>query len=119
MDVWKKLIELKTVSGHKLINDVGSRFFDWNGKLYQSDIVSACIRPKAKAVDKLIAKHISEDEQEFKTNPNRGIRFLLEGPLGDIYLRFYFRNGQQLVAPYVDIIHLGKNLMRMICLKIP
>ncbi len=158
----KKLANPQTMSTYKMITDVGSGFYDWNGDLYKSDIVRACIRPKAKAIGKLLAKHIRDNEQGFQTNPNRNIRFLLEepnplmtgqvfqekmavqlelnnnafalikrdeetydptevypipatsvemleGPLGDIYLRFNFRNGKQLIAPYVDIIHLRQD----------
>ncbi|SDO79492.1 phage portal protein, HK97 family [Halobacillus aidingensis] len=158
----KKLTNPQTKSTYKMITDVGEGFYDWNGDLYKSDIVRACIRPKAKAIGKLLAKHIRDNDQGFQTNPNRNIRFLLEepnplmtgqvfqekmavqlelnnnafalikrdeetfdpievypvpatsvemleGPLGDIYLRFYFRNGKQLIAPYVDIIHLRQD----------
>lgn len=37
---------------------------------------------------------------------------MLEGPLGDIYLRFYFADGKQQVIPYVDIIHLRQDFNR-------
>ncbi|HDR4478347.1 TPA: phage portal protein, partial [Bacillus thuringiensis] len=40
----------------------------------------ACIRPKAKAVGKLIAKHIRDNTNEFKVNPEPYIRFILEEP---------------------------------------
>lgn len=63
----------------KLINDKGSGFFNWEGKLYKSDIIRAAIRPKAKAIGKLTAKHI-RDSAEFKVNPDVNIRFLLEEP---------------------------------------
>ncbi|MEC2571451.1 phage portal protein, partial [Bacillus cereus] len=48
--------------------------------IYQSDIIRACIRPKAKAVGKLIAKHIRDNANEFKVNPEPYIRFILEEP---------------------------------------
>ncbi|MCM3444373.1 phage portal protein [Metabacillus halosaccharovorans] len=151
----------KTTTRFELINDVGNGFYDWSGNLYQNDIVRACIRPKAKATGKLIAKHILQNGNEFKVNPNVNIRFLLEEPnplmtgqmfqekmavqlelnnnafayikrnelgipteiypipcttvdvlegsLGDVYLKFYFRNGKQMTVPYADIIHLRKD----------
>lgn len=34
---------------------------------------------------------------------------MLEGPYGDIYLKFYFMDGKEFVAPYVDIIHLRQD----------
>lgn len=147
-------------SSMRLITDGGGGFYQWNGKLYQSDMIRACIRPKSKAIGKLIAKHIRSSENEFKTNPDVGIRFLLEDPNPlmsgqvmqekvatqlelnnnafilikkdamnqpielypvpaiqvdmyngnhDIYLRFYFENGQQMTVPYTDVIHLRQD----------
>ena len=147
---------------YKLINDMGEGFFKWDGQIYKSDIVRACIRPKARAIGKLVAQHIRDNENGFKTNPNTDIRFLLEepnplmsgqvfqekmatqlelnnnafalikrdpetyapieiypvpaitvdmleGPLGDMYLRFYFEDGKKMVVPYVDVIHLRQD----------
>lgn len=145
----------------ELINDVNEGFYAWNGHLYKSDIVRACIRPKAKAVGKLIAKHVRDNVSEFKVNPNINIRFLLEEPnplmtgqvlqeklvtqlalnnnafalikkdemntpyeiypipassvdvvegkMGDVFLKFYFRGGRQMTVPYSDIIHLRQD----------
>lgn len=59
----------------------GETFFSWNGKLYESDIVRACIRPKVKAVGKLAPKHIREDPKKgIAVNPEAYMRFLLEEP---------------------------------------
>lgn len=56
-------------------------YFSWDGKLYQSDIVRACIRPKVKAIGKLIGKHIRYDEGNIlKVNPDARLRFLLKEP---------------------------------------
>ncbi|OLN21897.1 phage portal protein [Domibacillus antri] len=150
-----------TTTRFEMINDNGGGFFSWNGDIYQSDIIRACIRPKAKAVGKLIAKHIRDNATEFKVNPDPYIRFILEEPnplmtgqmfqekmtvqlelnhnafayikrdelgyaseiypipcttvevvqgsQGDIFLKFYFRNGKQMTVPYTDIIHLRKD----------
>ena len=69
---------------YKMITDVGNGFYAWNGKLYQSDIVRACIKPKTKAIGKLVAKHVREtitDEgKKVDINPMPYIRFLLEEP---------------------------------------
>ncbi|PFC97172.1 phage portal protein [Bacillus cereus] len=144
-----------------MINDNGGGFFSWHGDIYQSDIIRACIRPKAKAVGKLIAKHIRDNGNEFKINPEPYIRFILEEPnplmtgqmfqekmaiqlelnhnafayikrddygyateiypipcttvevvegaYGDIFLKFYFKNGKQMTIPYADVIHLRKD----------
>ncbi|PEA33340.1 phage portal protein [Bacillus toyonensis] len=150
-----------TTTRFEMINDNGGGFFAWNGDIYQSDIIRACIRPKAKAVGKLIAKHIRDNSTEFKVNPDSYMRFLLEEPnplmtgqmfqekmavqlelnhnafayikrddfgypteiypipcttvevvegaQGDIFLKFYFKNGKLMTIPYTDIIHLRKD----------
>lgn len=84
MGLFEKMFGRKTETSQsnnrfKLINDKGSGFFSWDGKLYKSDIIRAAIRPKAKAIGKLTAKHIREGT-EFKVNPDVNIRFLLEEP---------------------------------------
>lgn len=67
-----------------MIQDYGNGFYAWNGKLYQSDIVRACIKPKTKAIGKCVAKHIREtvegDTTKIEVNPNVAIRFMLEEP---------------------------------------
>ena len=64
-----------------MITDKGNGYYSWNGKLYQSDIIRACIRPKAKAIGKLVAKHIRDNKSDgFSVNPETYIRFLLEEP---------------------------------------
>lgn len=71
-------------SVYKMIVDVGNGFYAWDGKLYQSDIVRACIKPKTKAIGKAVAKHIrttvKEGEKKVEINPNVSMRFLLEEP---------------------------------------
>lgn len=69
-----------------MVVDNGNGFYAWNGKVYQSDIVRACIRPKAKAVGKLVAKHLRNEYDKangkttLKVNPEPYMRFLLEEP---------------------------------------
>lgn len=59
----------------------GEQYYAWNGHLYESDIVRACIRPKVKAVGKLMAKHIRNDPKNgLTTNPDPYIRMMLEAP---------------------------------------
>lgn len=65
--------------------DTNSNLYTWGGKVYQSDIVRACINPKVKAIGKLCAKHIRESidnqgKRKIETNPEPWIRFLLEEP---------------------------------------
>ena len=67
----------------KMITDEGNGFYAWDGKLYQSDIVRSCIRPKTKAIGKAVAKHIrdtlNEDgSKDIAVNPMPYIKNLLE-----------------------------------------
>lgn len=69
----------------QMVTERGNGFYAWNGKIYQSDIVRACIRPKVKAVGKLVGKHIRKTLQadggtKLSVNPEAYIRFLLEEP---------------------------------------
>ena len=64
-----------------MVEDRGNGFYAWNGNLYKSDVVRACIRPKSKAIGKLIPQHLRNNQQEgFSINPEPYIRFLLEEP---------------------------------------
>ncbi len=66
----------------KLITDVGNGFYSWNGSLYRSDMIRAAIRPTVQAVGKAMAKHIREDKNGLKVNPEPYLRTLLEEPNG-------------------------------------
>ena len=67
-----------------MMTDRGNGFYAWDGKLFHSDIIRACIRPKVKAVGKLVGKHIREtvtaQGKNLTVNPDAYIRFLLEEP---------------------------------------
>lgn len=79
----KKLFnKSSSVVRYELIEDRGNGFYAFNGKLYKSDIVRACIRPQARAIGKLVPQHIRDDKvnNSFKVNPEAYIRFLLEEP---------------------------------------
>lgn len=74
-----------TISTYKLITNPGDGFFAYDGKLYKSDIVRSCIRPKAQAIGKIVGKHIRETinpdgTKTLKINPDVYMRFLLEEP---------------------------------------
>lgn len=74
----------KPYSGNvlKMVTLRNGQFFCFDGKLYESDIVRACIRPKVKAIGKLVGKHIRDDPKAggLKVNPDANIRFLLSEP---------------------------------------
>lgn len=66
----------------KMVTLRNGQFFCFDGKLYESDIVRACIRPKVKAIGKHVGKHIRDDPKAggLKVNPDANIRFLLSEP---------------------------------------
>lgn len=147
----------------RMVTSTGNGFYAWDGKLYNSDIVRACIKPQVKAIGKAVGKHIrstvtKEKESKIEVNPQPYIRFLLEEPnpymsgqmmqekvcaqlalngnafililkdingmpcelypvpcenvetkyteKGDLWLRFWYKNGKYGDFPYTDIIHL-------------
>ncbi len=70
-----------TKTRFEMIEDRGNGFYAWNGSIYKSDVVRACIRPKVKAIGKLIPQHIRDNTLEgFKVNPEPYIKFLYEEP---------------------------------------
>lgn len=88
MGVLKKLSGLfkrkKTVTGIEIMSDLGNGFYAWDGKLYQSDLIRACIRPKVRALGMLEAKHFREMEakggKDIKENPDVYMKMLLREP---------------------------------------
>lgn len=157
MGFFSKLKNAKKIDRIQMVTEERNGFYAWNGNLYKSDIIRACIRPKARAVGKLVAKHIRRDGEKISVNPEPYIKFLLEEPnpymtgqdmqekitnqlalnnnafilkiydefgypcelypipcvtaeafykKGELYLRFFYRNGKTGVFPYRDIIHI-------------
>jgi len=90
-----------------MITERGNGFYSWNGKLYYSDIVRSCIRPRAKAIGKLVAKHIRRDKDGIKVNPEPYIRFLLEEPNP-------FMSGQMLQEKVANQLSLNNNAFILI-----
>ncbi len=71
----------KSYSGFKLLSSNTSTFSNWDGNVYNNDIVRSCIRPKANAVGKLHPIHIRTDKNgERSTNPVPNIKYLLRFP---------------------------------------
>lgn len=73
-----------TVGRIQMVTETGEGYYVWDGKMYKSDIIRACIRPKTQAVGKIVGKHIRESvTKEGKTitvNPEPYIRYLLSEP---------------------------------------
>ncbi|AFO72139.1 phage portal protein [Clostridioides difficile] len=110
MNIFKSKKKNKEAPGKvmmELISDSGNGFYSWHGNLYKSDIVRSIIRPKAKAVGKMTAKHIRSNETEFKTNPEIYIKFLLENPNP-------FMSGQILQEKMVTQLELNSNAFAVI-----
>lgn len=144
----------------QMVTTWGENYYSWNRRLYDSDIVRSCLRPKVKAVGKLIGKHIRNGDGDLKVNPDANIRFLLSEPNphmtgqqfqekvatqlclnnnafiliirdengkpmqlypipcascetvyqgGELFLKFYYKNGKSGVFPYSQIIHLRQD----------
>jgi len=110
----RKTEKSKTV--YKMITDKGNGFYAWNGKLYQSDIVRACIKPRTKALGKCVAKHVRTTmvetadgiEKKVEINPLVNIRFLLEEPN-------QFMTGQMLQEKVANQLSLNGNAFILIC----
>lgn len=64
----------------RMVTDTGNSFTAWDGTIYNSDIVRSCVRPYAKAIGKLQAKHVRRFNGKVEVNPEPYIRFLLEEP---------------------------------------
>ena len=81
-DRFRKKNQGRVVANYKMITQDSGGFYGWDGRLYQSDIVRACIRPKARAVGKAAGKHIRKDPRtgDIVINPEAYMRFLLEEP---------------------------------------
>jgi HK97 family phage portal protein len=90
------------VTSYQMITENGHGFYAWNGRLYQSDIVRAAIRPKVRAIGKAVAKHVRQDPKGTKVNPDAYMRFLLEEPNS-------YMSGQQLQEKLATQLELNNN----------
>lgn len=63
-----------------MVSSMGNGFYAWNGNLYRSDIIRACLRPFYKAVGKLEPKQVRENANGMKVNPDAYVRVLLDEP---------------------------------------
>lgn len=92
----------------KMVTTYGEHYYRWDGKLYQSDIVRSCIRPKVKAIGKLVGKHIRDDpEKGLKVNPSANMRFLLSEPNP-------YMTGQQMQEKVANQLCLNNNAFILI-----
>lgn len=83
MNIFKKIFKNQksdTLTKYQLVTERGNGTYFWNGKIYESDIVRACIAPYVKAVGKLVGNHIFETNKDVRINPEPYIKVLLENP---------------------------------------
>lgn len=82
-NIFKRLFKnqkSETLAKYQLVTERGNGTFIWNGKIYESDIVRACLAPYVKAIGKLNGKHIFSGQKDLKVNPEPYIKILLENP---------------------------------------
>lgn len=92
----------------EMVTTYGEHYYAWNGNLYHSDIVRSCIRPKVKAIGKLVGKHIRDDpEKGLKVNPSANMRFLLSEPNP-------YMTGQQMQEKVANQLCLNNNAFILI-----
>ena len=82
--IWR-VFRAQQISRVDMVTQCGNSFFAWNGSVYRSDIVRACVAPRANAMSKLVAKHIRESiskdgEKTIAVNPDPGLRSILSEP---------------------------------------
>lgn len=70
----------KIVQTFKMLNDTTSKFYNWNGKLYDSNIIRTAIGTNALHTGKLNPKHIRQKEGEIEIFPSSNIERLLKRP---------------------------------------
>ena len=74
MGFWNRIVQKLSRQSFKMVQERGNGFYAWNGRLYHSDVVRACIRPKTKAIGKAVAKHIrttrTQEGERVEVNPD-------------------------------------------------
>lgn len=101
-DRFKKENKAVTVTRYEMMTDGGNGFYSFNGNIYQSDVVRSAIRPKSRAIGKAVGKHIRNNEQGLKVNPDAYMRFLLEEPNP-------YMSGQQFQEKMITHLELNNN----------
>lgn len=76
----KKEISTTNSKPYELISTANYTFSPYSGKIFDSDIVRAALRPKANAVGKLSPKHIRGEGASLKVNPDAKIKAVLKRP---------------------------------------
>lgn len=70
-----------TTPSYKMINELGNAITDWDGNLFDSDIIRGIIRPKVSSVGKMKPQHIRKGaDNKLKVNPEPYMVKLLREP---------------------------------------
>ena len=70
----------KVINTLKMLNSSDAIFYNWNGKMYDNNIIRTAIGTNGTHAGKLNPKHIRNDGVEIKVNPNSNISKLLKRP---------------------------------------
>lgn len=70
----------KVINTLKMLNSSDAIFYNWNGKMYDNNIIRTAIGTNGIHAGKLNPKHIRNDGVEIKVNPNSNISKLLKRP---------------------------------------
>lgn len=63
-----------------LTSDENDSYFNWDGNIYENDIIRSVIRAKAKAVAKTTAEHVRKSGDSTTINPDFYMKMLLKRP---------------------------------------
>lgn len=63
-----------------ITSDSDDSYFNWDGNVYENDIVRSVIRAKAKAVAKTTAEHVRKSGDNIAINPDFYMKMLLKRP---------------------------------------
>lgn len=92
----------------EMVTTYGEHYYSWNGKLYESDIVRACIRPNVTAIGKLMGKHIRDDAKTgIAVNQAPYLREILQRPNPHMTM-------QQLLERMATQLYLNNNAFALI-----
>lgn len=70
----------KVVKAFKMLNDAGATFYNWNGRIYDNNVIRTAVGTNGIHAGKLNPKHIRNFENEIKVNSNTNIKRILTKP---------------------------------------
>lgn len=76
----EKKPKYKIINKFKLLNNTDSTFYQWNGKIYDNNIVRTAVGTNGMNAGKLNPKHIRKYEKEIVISPNKNLERILKNP---------------------------------------